>query len=95
MLGGAVDEQRLQRGEKIPRWIGHAPGGLPVLERLLALAKFRAQFFQKRRGAGYFIAADFQPLEFGEKIAARLRGQPLQIIFNPIGLHHCQQSSEV
>jgi hypothetical protein len=55
---------------------------------LLALAKFRAQFIQYTRGAGQVGAADFQPLELGQKIAACQRRQPLQIILNPIGLNH-------
>jgi hypothetical protein len=50
MLGIAVDEQRFQRHEKIARRVGYANIGVPALMGLLALAKFRAQFFQNRRG---------------------------------------------
>jgi hypothetical protein len=66
---------------------------MPALVGRLGLAKLRAQFFEKRCGARHFIAADFQPLELGEKVAACQRGQPLQIILNPVGRRHCLQFS--
>jgi hypothetical protein len=88
MLGSAVDEQRFQRHEKISRRVDNANVGVPALMSMLALAKFRAQFFQYTPGVGQFGAADFQPLEFGQKIVACHGRQPLQIILNPIGLHH-------
>ncbi len=88
MFGGAVDEQRFQRHEKIARRMGHANLGLPAFMGLVALAKLRAQFFQYSLGAGQFGTADFQPLEFGQKIAACQRRQPLQIILNPVGMYH-------
>jgi hypothetical protein len=33
-------------------------------------------------------AANFQPLELGQQVAARRRCQALQIVLNPIGLKH-------
>ncbi len=87
MLGRAVDEQRLQRCKKIPRGIADAILGRPIT------AEFRAQSGQDIHGAGYFAAADFQPLELDQKVAARQRRQPLQILLNPIGgLYHCKRN---
>ncbi len=95
MLQGAVDEQGLQWGEKIARWIGHALLGLPALLGPLALAKLRAQFFQDSRGARYFGAADFEPLKLGQQVAARRRRQPLQVILNLVGPYHGKQFPKI
>ena len=85
MLGGAVDQQRFQRREKIAWRIAGAFGGLS------AGAKLRAQFLQHRRGTGNFGIADFQPLELDQKVAARQRCQPPQKISNPINQLHGTQ----
>jgi hypothetical protein len=87
MLGRAVDERRLQRRKKIPRGIADAILGRPIT------AEFRAQSGQDIRGAGYFAAADFQPLELDQKVAACQRHQPLQILLNPTrGLYYCKRN---
>src|SRR5260221_9706061 len=83
MLRSAVDQQRLQRRKKIPRRIAGTS-----LSGLIA-AEFSAQGGQELFGAGQFGAAGFQPLELGQKTAARQRRQLLQIFLNPIGLYHC------
>src|SRR5260370_8578824 len=85
MLGSAVDEQRFQWREKMPRGISSASLGRPIL------GEFRAQYGQDLCGAGHFAAADFQPLELGQKVAARQRRQSLQVIANPIALYHAAQ----
>ena len=82
MLRGAVDQQRLQRGKKIPGGIAGTR-----LSRLIG-AEFRAQCGQDLFAASHSVAAGFQPLEFGQKIAARRRRQLLQIVLNRIDLYH-------
>jgi hypothetical protein len=82
VFGSAVNEQRLQRREKISRGIIAAILSRPVL------AEFRAQLAQDLRGTGHFVAAAFQPLKLGQEAAARQRRQSLQVILDPIGLHH-------
>src|SRR5258708_15756835 len=83
MLGSAVNQQRLQRREKIPRRIAKASLGRAIL------AEFSAQPGEEFGGAGYLRAAALQPLEFSQKVAARQRRQPLQIILYRIPPHHC------
>jgi hypothetical protein len=57
------------------------------LSRLIR-AEFRAQCGQDLFAARHSVAARFQPLEFGQKIAARRRRQLLQIVLNRIDLYH-------
>ena len=82
MLRSAVDQQRLQRRKKIPGGIAGTR-----LNRLIR-SEFRAQRGQDLFAARHFLAAGFQPLELGQKIAARRRRQLLQILVNPAGLYH-------
>src|SRR5258708_9612697 len=83
MVASAVRQQRLQRREKMPGRI--AKGSLVRAIR----AEFSAQPGEEFGGAGYLRAAALQPLEFSQKVAARQRRQPLQIILYRIRPHHC------
>jgi hypothetical protein len=87
MLRRADNQKRLQRCKKIPRRIAHTR-----LRRTI-LAEFSAQHGDDIRGARYLGAAVFQPLELGQKIGARQRLQPLQIILDRIRPFHCTKSS--
>jgi hypothetical protein len=57
-------------------------------------AELGTQFFDDRGRARYFGAAEFQPLELGQQIAARRRGQSPQILLEPLGLCHCSVDNE-
>ena len=85
MLGAAVDQQRFQRREEIALRVARALGGLS------AGAKLRAQFLQDRGGTRNLGIADFQPFEFGQKVAARQRRQPSQKLSNSIDQQHGSQ----
>src|SRR5258707_15630416 len=82
MLRSADVERRLERRKELA---GRVAG--TSLGRLLG-EEFRAQRGRDRFGAGHFLAAGLQPLELGQKIAARRRRQLLQILLNPTGLYH-------
>src|SRR5207248_3732341 len=83
MLGSTLDQQRLQRREKVLRGI------IDAMLRRSILAEFRAQRGQEIGGTGEIAITAFQPLEFSQKIAPRERCQSLQKLVNSIGRHRC------
>ena len=89
VFGRAIDEHRLERGEKVPRGIAAATLTGSVL------AEFCAELGLDVGGAGHLDAAQLQTFELGEKATARHRRQSLQKFPNPFDLHHhtqCPQS---
>ena len=89
VFGRAIDEHRLERGEKVPRGIAAATLTGSVL------AEFCAELGLDVGGAGHLDAAQLQTFELGEKATARHRRQSLQKFPNPLDLHHhtqCPQS---
>jgi hypothetical protein len=83
--GCAVDQQRLQRREEIPR-----RGAGSILTGAV-LAEFCTQFAQDFRRSRHFVVARFQPFELGQKIVSCHRRQPLQELPNPFGQCHDTQ----